>query len=100
MLNEGFSVMLGTSSRDSSSPGESWTVDNMKLVVKMSRVQQVSLPHLQLLALLPESAGPVPDQQQRDARHQGHEGEHGDGRGDAQDPGHMFPKHCHCDRVT
>ena len=93
MLNEGFSVMLGTSSRDSSSPGESWTEDNVKLFVKCLSTSNPPRPshasaHLQLLSLLPESAGPVPDQQQRDARHEGHEGEHGDGRGDAKDPGH------------
>lgn len=44
MLNEGFSVMLGTSSRDSSSPGESWTVDNMKLFVKCPSIPCLSSP--------------------------------------------------------
>ena len=68
MLNEGFSVMLGTSSRDSSSPGESWTVDNMKLFVKCPSIP--SLPQLtfnccpcflSLLALCLTSSSAMPD---------------------------------------
>ena len=102
--------MLGTSSRDSSSPGESWTEDNVKLFVKCLSTSNPPPPshasaHLQLLSLLPESAGPVPDQQQRDARHQGHEGEPRRWPWRCQGPwtqaqvGTCSPKYCPCDRV-